>query len=123
MSDIAKSLFDKDPKKWFGGMFSSLEECNENMYGFEGVLHGYLLILNETDCDAYEERLTKLEIDYEMSEVHNEFLKESLGFQEVGETVRSVIFNSEQHHPNGEINSDKIKEILGDVLYDLYKFQ
>ena len=122
MSDIAKNLFEKDPKRWYDG-FSSLEELNENMHGFEGTLHGYLLILNETDFDAYDERLSKLEMDYEMCSAHMEFLKESLGFQEVGETVRSVIFNSEQHHPNGEINSDKIKEILGDVLYDLYKFQ
>jgi hypothetical protein len=122
MSDIAKNLFEKDPKRWYDG-FSSLEELNENMHGFEGTLHGYLLILNETDFDAYDERLSKLEMDYEMCSAHMEFLKESLGFQEIGETVRTAIFNSEQHHPNGEINSDKIKEILGDVLYDLYKFQ
>ena len=122
MSDIAKNLFEKDPKRWYDG-FSSLEELNENMHGFEGTLHGYLLILNETDVDAYDERLTKLEIDYEMSSGGFKLMKESLGFQEIGETVRTAIFNSEQHHPNGEINSDKIKEILGDVLYDLYKFQ
>ena len=45
-----------------------------------------------------------------------EFLNESLGFNENGETVRTAIFNSEQHHPKGEINSDKIREILGDVF-------
>ena len=33
----------------------------------EGPLHGYLFILNEKDVDAYDERLTRLEIDFEMT--------------------------------------------------------
>jgi len=122
MSDIAKKLFEKDPKGWYDG-YSSLEELNEDMAGLEGTLHGYLLILNETDFDAYDERLNKLEMEYGMCSAGYKLLKESLGFQEIGETVRIGIFSSEKHHPDGEINSDKIREILGDVLYDLYKFQ
>ena len=50
------------------------------MHGFEGTLHGYLLILNDTDFDAYDERLNKLEMDYEMCSAAMEFLNESLGF-------------------------------------------
>ena len=65
----------------------------------------------------------KHEMDYEMCSAAMEFLNESLGFNENGETVRTAMFNLEQHHPKGEINSDKIREILGDVLYDLFKFQ
>ena len=122
MSDIAKSLFESDPKGWFDG-YSSLEELNEDMGCLEGPLHGYLFILNEQDMDAYDERLTRLEIDFEMTSAGPRFLEKSVGFQEVGETVRIGVFSSEQHHPHGEIDSNKIKEILGDVLYDLYKFQ
>jgi hypothetical protein len=51
MSDITKNLFDKDPKRWYDGC-SSLEELNKNMHGFEGALHGYLLILNDSDFDV-----------------------------------------------------------------------
>jgi hypothetical protein len=58
MSDITKNLFDKDPKRWYDGC-SSLEELNKNMHGFEGALHGYLLILNDSDFDAYDERLNR----------------------------------------------------------------
>jgi hypothetical protein len=58
MSDIAKNLFDQDPKRWYDGC-SSLEELNKNMHGFEGALHGYLFILNDSDFDAYDERLNR----------------------------------------------------------------
>ena len=119
---ISLKIFLTRPKRWYDGC-SSLEELNKNMHGFEGALHGYLLILNDSDFDAYDERLNRLEMDYEMCSAAMEFLNESLGFNKNGETVRTAVFNSEQHHPEAEINSDKIREILGDVLYDLYKFQ
>lgn len=122
MSDIAKALFENDPHGWFDG-YSSIEELNEDMACLEGPLHGYLFILNETDLDAYNERLSELEIDFEMTSAGQRFLEESVGFQETGETIRIGIFSSEQHHPQGQIDSDKIREILGDVLFDLHKFQ
>jgi hypothetical protein len=122
MSDIAKNLFEKDHIRWFDG-YSSLEELNDNMYCFEGTLHGYLLILNPDTGDEFDNRLNRLEMDYEMCSAAIEFLSDSIGFNQNGESVRIGIFNSENHQPDGEINSDKIREVLGDVLYDLYKFQ
>ena len=121
MSEIAKNLFKSNTKKWLEG-FSSLDECNENLYCEEGTLHGYFLILNPDDHE-YENRLNKLEIEFNMFSIGVEFLKESVGFNTKGESVRVGMFNSENHFPNGSINSDKIREILGDVLYDIYKFQ
>ena len=56
MSDIAKSLFESDPKGWFDG-YSSLEELNEDMGCLEGPLHGYLFILNEQDMDFVAEKI------------------------------------------------------------------
>lgn len=122
MSDIAKNLFEKNPKRWFDG-WNTLEELNDNMFCFEGKLHGYLLILNPDTGDKFDNRLNELEIDYQMCSASVEFLNESLGFNPNGESVRTGLFSSEYHSPNGEINEDKIREILGEVLYDLYKFQ
>jgi hypothetical protein len=122
MSEISKKLFEKNPKKWLEG-FSSLDECNKNLYGEEGILHGYFLILNPDTGDKFDNRLNELEMDYGMCSIGVEFIRESIGFNKNGESVRVGMFTSESHSPDGSINSDKIKELLGDVLYDLYKFQ
>ena len=122
MSDIAKNLFEKDPKRWFDG-YNSLEELNDNMFCFEGTLHAYILILNPDAGDEFDNRLNKLEMDYQMCSASIEFLNESIGFNSNGESVRTALFSSDYHAPDGEIDADKIREILGEVLYDIYKFQ
>lgn len=121
MSEFAKKLYEQDPERWLDG-FDSIEELNENTFGYDGKLHGYILILNPDTGDEFDNRLNILEMDYQMYSASVEFLDESIGFNSNGESVRAGIFNGDEHSPNGEIDSDKIREILGEVLYDLYKF-
>ena len=128
MSKIAKDLFEKDKKRWLEG-YDSLEAYNDDYTGFEGHLHGYFLILNPDTGDAFDDKLNKLEMEYGMVTIAPSFLKESkyfphgsVGFNSNGESVRVAMFSSNHHAPNGSIDENKIREILGEVFYDLHKF-
>lgn len=115
MSDIAKKIFEQKRGELMEGN-SSIEELYE-AYGGEpvsGKLHAYLLILNP-DNPQYDDKLTCLEADHQMTSAG--FTNVHAGFIESeGEAARIGIFNS-------DFAEEKLIQILGDVLFDVYKIQ
>ena len=114
MSDIAKNIYE-DQKNDFLENESSIEVLGE-MYGLEGPFSAYVLILDGSHSE-YDNRLTKLEVNFYMFSAGYCYTKAGFN-KESGESGRIGMFGSD-----AEMSSEKISEILGDVLFDIYKIK
>ena len=118
MSDIAKNLFEKNPNRWFDG-YNTLEEHNDNMFCFEGKLHGYLLILNPDTGDKFDNRLNELEIDQEDDNVNQQDIGGSLNITHGGDDPKIGSEEESDENVVGEgVNDREIEGKLSDLTYD-----
>lgn len=116
MSDIAKKIFEQNRDVFLEGTSSieGLYEITKDQPNKNKALCAFLLILNP-DNPRYEERLTFLETEHQMlsagfTTVHAGFIEKE------GEAARIGIFNY-------DFPEDKFFNILGNVLFDVYKIQ
>jgi len=116
VSEIAKKVFEQNREAFLEGTCSieELYEATTDQPIKNKNLCAFLLILNP-DNPQYEERLNCLETEHQM--LSTGFATVHAGFiEKEGEAARIGIFNY-------DFPEEKIFQILGNVLFDVYKIQ
>jgi hypothetical protein len=113
MSDIAKKTYEENKNDILGGMLN-IEELLA-AYEIQANDAAVFFLILDPDNPHYEERLTCLETNHSMTSAG--YIDCHAGFIEgKGEVARVGIFET-------AFSGQKVKEILGDVLFDIYQLK